>query len=322
MKAIQVKQTGGPDALQYVEIEEPSPGDHEVLVENKAMGINFIDIYHRTGLYPKDLPFVPGVEAAGIVKSTGKNVTQWQAGDHVAYTGVPGTYAEYTIAPENKLVKLPENINHESAAAIMLQGMTAHYLSRSTYPLKKGDTCLIHAAAGGVGLLLVQMAKISDAFIIGTVSTQEKAEKVLSAGADEIIIYTEKDFEEEVKRITNEKGVDVVYDSVGKDTFDKSLNILKQLGFMVLFGQSSGPVPKFDPTILNNKGSLFLTRPSLFHYISSREQLDARAQDLFQWINEGRLKVKIHEKIPLKEASEAHKLLESRKTSGKLILVP
>jgi NADPH:quinone reductase len=322
MNAIIIEKHGGAEVLQYKEVADPQPGDHEVVIENQAIGVNYIDIYHRTGLYKKDLPFVPGLEGSGIVVKVGKKVYQWKEGDHVAYNNVPGAYASLVKAPEDKVVQLPNNITHEQAAAIMLQGLTAHYLSRSTYPLKEGDTCLILAAAGGVGLILTQMAKMCGAYVIGAVSTKDKAELAYKAGADAVILYSEQDFVEEVKRITNGKGVNVVYDSVGKATFDQSLNCLMPLGYMVLFGQSSGPVPPVDPTILNVKGSLFLTRPTLFHYISNSQKLKARADDVFCWVIENKISVRIDRTVPLKDAAKAHQALENRETSGKILLVP
>lgn len=321
MKAILIEKTGDSSQLQYKDVPEPSPKENEVLVKNQAMGINFIDVYHRTGLYPKDVPFIPGLEGAGEIVQTGKNVSEEQVGKNVAYNGVPGAYAEFTAVPADKMVTIPEGIDSKVAAAVMLQGMTAHYLHKSTFPLGPGDTCLVHAAAGGVGLLLVQMAKIAGAKVIGTVSTEEKAQIALQAGADEIIRYTEQDVVEEVYRLTKGKKCNVVYDSVGKDTFYKSMDCLAPLGYLVLFGQSSGKVEPFDPSVLNQKGSLFLTRPSLFHYVSSQLQLQQRADDIFQWILENRLKVRIDRELNLAEAKKAHDLLEQRKTMGKLILV-
>lgn len=322
MKAILIEQLGGPEVLQYREAADPEPGDHDVIVENQACGVNFIDIYHRTGLYPKDLPFIPGSEGSGIVTKVGKKVFQLKEGDHVAYCGVTGAYAEKIKTTEDKLVQLTSAIDHETAAAVMLQGLTAHYLMHSVYALKPGDVCLVHAAAGGVGLLLTQMAKIAGATVIGSVSTAEKANLARQAGADEAIIYSQQDFEEEVKRITSGKGVNVVYDSVGKDTFMKSLNCLRPRGLMVLFGQSSGKVPPFDPNILNQKGSLFLTRPSLGHYTADKRELKERADDVFCWIIEKKLKVRIDRVYPLSEASKAHEALEGRQTMGKVILKP
>lgn len=322
MKAILIEQTGGSSQLQYKEVADPDPKDDEVVVKNHAIGINFIDVYHRIGLYPKDVPFVPGLEGAGEIVKVGKNVSQWQAGTKVAYNGAPGAYAELTAVPVEKLVEIPDEIDFKLAAAVMLQGMTAHYLHKSTFPLGEGDTCLVHAAAGGVGLLLVQMAKIAGARVIGTVSTEEKAKMALEVGADKVIRYTEQDFVAEVNRFTNEKKCNVVYDSVGKDTFYKSMDCLAPLGYLVLYGQSSGKVEPFDPAILNQKGSLFITRPTLFHYVSSQLQLQQRADDIFQWIKEKKLQVRIDREISLAEAKNAHDLLEQRKTMGKLILIP
>jgi NADPH:quinone reductase len=322
MKGIIIEKTGGLDVLKCRELPDPEPGDHELIINNQAIGVNFIDVYHRTGLYKKELPFVPGLEGSGIVSKVGKKVHQWKEGDHVAYNGVPGAYAEKVKAAEDKVVQLPGKITHEKAAAIMLQGITAHYLSKSTYALKEGDTCLILAAAGGVGLILTQMAKICGAFVIGAVSTKDKADLVYKAGADAVINYAEQDWENEIKKLTNGKGVNVVYDSVGKDTFEKSLNCLSPLGYMVLFGQSSGAVPPFDPSILNQKGSLFLTRPSLFHYISTSTELKKRADDLFSWVIEDKITVRIDRTFPLEEAAKAHEALESRTTAGKVLLLP
>ena len=322
MKAIIINKPGDSSQLQYQETKDPIPGENHVLVKNHAAGVNFIDVYHRTGLYPKEAPFIPGLEGAGEILEVGKNVNDYKAGMKVAYTGVPGAYAELTAVPVEKLVAVPENISTKKAAAVMLQGMTAHYLHKSTFPLSEGDTCLIHAAAGGVGLLLVQMAKIANATVIGTVSTLEKEKLARDAGADEIIRYTEQDLVKEIERITQGKKCHVVYDSVGKDTFYKSIDCLAPLGYLVLFGQSSGKVEPFDPAILNQKGSLFLTRPTLFHYIAGRLQLQQRADDIFNWIKEGALNVRVDREIPLSNAKEAHDLLEQRKTMGKLLLIP
>lgn len=322
MKAIRIHTTGGPEVLKYEETLLPEPGQGEVRVKIAAAGVNFIDIYHRTGLYPMEYPFTPGMEAAGVVDAVGPEVTEFKAGDHVAYSSQIGAYAEYAVVPVAKLVPVPVELNLTQAAAVLLQGMTAHYLALSTYPLKKGETALIHAAAGGAGLLLVQVAKKQGATVIGTVSTEEKAELARQAGADHVIRYTETDFEEETKRLTGGQGVHVVYDSVGQTTFDKSLKVLRPRGYMVLFGQSSGPVPPFDPNILNRHGSLFLTRPSLFHYVAQREDLLQRAGDLFEWLTSGEVTVRIHREIPLADAAEAHRLLASRQTAGKLVLIP
>ena len=321
MKAIQIHQIGGPEVLQYEDVPMPEPGEGQVLVKIKAIGVNFVEIYLRHGVYKRPLPFISGSEAAGVVEGVGPGVTAFKVGDHVASTAFSGAYAEYSVVPAEKLVPVPPEVDLESAAAVMLQGMTAHYLLYSTYPLKAGQTALIHAAAGGVGLLLVQMAKKIGATVIGTVSTEEKAQLAREAGADHIIRYTETDFEEETMRLTNGKGVPVVYDSVGQSTFEKGLNVLQPRGYMVLFGQSSGPAPSFDPQILNPKGSLFVTRPSLGHYLVDREELLWRSGDLFKWLAAGELSLRIDRQLPLAEAAEAHKLLASRKTSGKLLLI-
>ena len=322
MKAIRIEQPGGPENLQLEDIAVPKPGPEEVLVKLDASGVNFIDTYHRTGLYKMPLPFTPGMEGAGTVASAGERVIDWSPGDRVAWAMTVGSYAEYALVPEAKLVRVPDGVNTRTAAAIMLQGMTAHYLTRSTFPLKSGDTALVHAAAGGAGLLITQFAKSIGARFIGTVSTEEKAKLARDAGADEVILYTQQDFEAETKRITNGKGADVVYDSVGATTFQKSLNSLRPRGMMVLFGQSSGPVPPFELTLLNQKGSLYVTRPSLNHYVLTREELIWRADELFTAVLEGKLKVRIDKEYPLAEAAQAHRDLESRKTTGKLLLVP
>ena len=322
MKAIQITENGGAEVLELRDVDAPQPSKGEVLVKVEAAGINFIDIYRREGLYPVSLPHIPGSEAAGVVEAMGDGVTEVEAGDRVAGVGFSGAYAEYALAPAQTLVNIPDGVSSEQAAAVMLQGMTAHYLSHEAYPLQAGDTCLIHAAAGGTGLLLVQMAKKRGARVIGTVSTEEKELLAREAGADEIIRYTEQDFEEEVERLTEGEGVQVVYDSVGKTTFDKSLNCLAMRGMLVLFGQSSGMVENFAPQTLNAKGSLFLTRPSLFHYVAKREELETRANDVLGWVSAGELDVRIDSALPLTEASEAHRRLEGRKTAGKVLLKP
>jgi len=322
MKAIRVHQFGGPEALHYEEVPLPEPGAGQARVSIEAAGVNFIDVYHRTGSYPGQLPITPGVEGAGVVDAVGSGVSDLKPGDRVAYALQQGAYAQYAVVPAAKLVPIPDGLDTRAAAAVMLQGMTAHYLSHSTYPLQPGDSALVHAAAGGVGLLLVQMAKRRGARVIGTVSTQEKARLAREAGADEVILYTQADFEAETRRLTDDRGVNVVYDSVGQATFDQSLNCLKPRGFLVLYGASSGPVPPFDLQILNRKGSLFTTRPSLGHYIADRAELLARSGDLFQWMAAGELKVRIHEAFPLAQAAEAHRQLEGRKTMGKLLLIP
>lgn len=322
MKAIVVHGPGGPDALTYEDAATPTPKAGEALVKLEAIGLNYIDVYHRTGLYPLPRPFIPGMEAAGVVEALGEGVTEVAVGDRVAYAMQPGAYAEYTTVPAWKLVNIPAGVTAEQAAATMLQGMTAHYLVTSTYALKAGDTALIHAAAGGVGLLLIQLAKRLGARAIGTVSTAAKAELARAAGADEVILYSEQDFETETRRLTDGRGVQVVYDSVGKDTFLKSLNCLAPRGMLALFGQSSGPVPAFDPALLAQKGSLFLTRPSLAQYAATREELLWRAGDLFNWIAAGELKLRIEKTFPLADAAEAHRQLEGRKTTGKVLLIP
>ncbi len=322
MKAIVVENTGGPEALVYRETPSPAPKAGEALVKLEAVGLNYIDVYHRTGLYPLPCPFTPGMEAAGVVEAVGADVTEVSVGDRVAYAMTPGAYAEYAAVPAWKLVKVPEGVDAQSAAAAMLQGMTAHYLVTSTYPLKAGETALIHAAAGGVGLLLVQMVKRIGARAIGTVSTAAKAALAREAGADEVILYTSEDFEQETRRLTGGKGAQVVYDSVGKDTFLKSLNSLVPRGMLALFGQSSGPVAAFDPALLAQKGSLFLTRPSLAQYAATRDELLWRAGDLFNWIKADELKLRIEKTFPLRDAAEAHRQLEGRKTTGKVLLIP
>ena len=320
MKAIQVKEVGGAEKLQLVDVPAPRPGPGQALVKLAASGVNFIDVYFRIGLYKADLPLTPGSEAAGTVEAVGPDVTDVQVGDRVAYAMTRGSYAEYAVTPAWQLVKIPAHVDFGTAAAAMLQGMTAHYLTHSTFALKPGDTCLVHAAAGGAGGLIVQMAKMHGARVFGTVSTAEKAAIARASGADETILYTQQDFEAEVKRLTGNRGVDVVYDSVGKTTFDKSLNCLRSRGMLALFGQSGGAVPPFDPTILNTKGSLFLTRPSLAHYVANREELAWRAGDVLRWIDAGSLKLRIDRTYPLADAAQAHRDLESRKTAGKLVL--
>lgn len=322
MKAIRVHHCGGPEALGLEDISIPQPGSGQVRIKLEAIGLNYIDTYHRTGLYPLPLPFTPGMEGAGVVESVGDGVGEVRLGDRVAYAMEMGSYAEYAVVPASKLVVLPPQIDTRSAAAALLQGLTAHYLSHSTYPLKKGETALIHAAAGGVGLLLTQMAKRSGARVLATVSTEAKAHLAKEAGADEIIFYNQTDFAEGVKSLTRGEGVHVVYDSVGKTTFEKSLDCLRPRGYLVLFGQSSGPVPPFNLGTLAAKGSLYVTRPNLIHYITRREDLLQRAQNLFDWISSGALKLRIEKTLPLEEAREAHRLLEGRKTTGKVLLIP
>jgi NADPH:quinone reductase len=322
MKAIQVQKTGGPEVLTLVDLPVPRPKPNEVVVKIAAAGVNFIDVYFREGRYPAALPFVDGQEAAGTVTEVGTEVKSLKPGDRVAYTGVIGAYAEYAAVPAARLVLVPHSITDQQAAAAMLQGMTAHYLVHSTYPLKRGETALIHAAAGGVGLLLVQMAKALGAHVVATVGSEEKAKLARKAGADDVIIYTQQDFEAETKRFTGGKGVHVVYDGVGKTTFDQGLNLLRPRGYMVLFGGASGPVPPFDPIKLTQKGSLFLTRPSLAQYIASREELDQRANDVLNMIADGKLELHIAHIYKLDHAQQAHRDLEGRKTTGKLLLIP
>lgn len=322
MKAIQVTQVGGPEALNLVELPTPEPKPNEALIQIKAAGVNFIDVYFREGRYPAPLPFVVGMEAAGVVIAVGSEAKRVKVGDRIAYTGVLGSYAEYAAVPAERLVLIPDEMDFNHAAAAMLQGMTAHYLSHSTYKLQAGETALIHAAAGGVGLLLVQMAKKIGARVIGTVGSEEKAQLARGAGADECIIYTQTDFETETLRLTDGKGVHVVYDGVGKDTFDKGLNVLRPRGYMVLFGGASGAVPPFDLMLLTQKGSLFVTRPTLTNYTATREELEQRSGDVMQMIVAGDLKLRIHKSYALAEAQQAHGDLEGRKTTGKLLLIP
>jgi NADPH:quinone reductase len=322
MKAIRVHAPGAADAMKLEDVPEPQPKAGEAVVKIDAAGLNYIDVYQRSGLYKLEMPLTLGLEAGGTVTATGPGVTEVKVGDKVAYTGVPGAYAQYAAVPAARLVVLPQGVSTKQGAAIMLQGITAHYLACSTYPLKKGDACLVHAAAGGVGLILCQIARLRGAKVIGTVSTEEKAKLAREAGADETILYTKQDFAAEVKRITGGKGLQVVYDSVGKDTWEGSLNCLAPRGLIALYGQSSGPIGQIDPQILNTKGSLFLTRPSLNVYIATREELQQRAADLFGWVRDGKLKLRMEFEFPLKDAAEAHRALEGRKTTGKVLLIP
>jgi NADPH2:quinone reductase len=322
MKAIRIHAPGGPEAMRHEDVPEPTPKQGEAVLKVEAAGLNYIDVYFRAGLYKADLPAVLGMEAGGTVTAVGPGVTDVKVGDKVAYNGVRGSYAEYAAVPADRLVVLPQGVTPKQGAAAMLQGMTAHYLASSTYPLKAGDACLVHAAAGGVGLLLCQIAKMRGARVIGTVSTEDKAKLAREAGADEVILYTRQDFEAEVKRITGGKGVQAVYDSVGKDTFDKSLGCLALRGTLAFYGQSSGPIAPLDPQILNTKGSLYLTRPSLFHYTASRQELLQRAGEVLGWIQAGKLKIRIGAEFPLSDAAEAHRQLEGRKTTGKVLLIP
>ncbi len=322
MKAVLIEQTGGPEQLRLNEVPRPVPGPGEALVKIAAAGVNFIDVYHRTGLYKVEPPFIPGMEGAGVVEAVGSQVTEVAPGDRVAWAMSRGSYAEFAVVPAWMLVKLPAALDFERAAAVMLQGMTAHYLTHSTFALKPGDSCLVHAAAGGVGLLLVQMAKMRGARVFGTVSTDAKTELCRQAGADEAIVYTRQDFLEEVRRATEGRGVDVVYDSVGAATWERSLDCLRPRGMMVSFGNASGAVPPIQPLVLSQKGSLFLTRPSLAHYCLTREELLWRAGDILSWVQAGSLNVRIERTYRLAEAAEAHRALESRATSGKLLLIP
>lgn len=322
MNAIQVSQVGGPEVLKLVDLPVPEPKANEAVVQIKAAGVNFIDVYFREGRYPAPLPFVNGQEGAGIVIAIGTDVTTVKLGERVAYSGSLGSYAEYASVPVDRLVGIPDELDFNQAAAAMLQGMTAHYLCHSTYPIKRGETALVHAAAGGVGLLLVQMCKLLGARVIATVGSEEKARLARDSGADNVIIYTKRDFETETRRLTGDKGVDVVYDGVGKDTFDKDLNVLRPRGYVVLFGGASGAVPPFDLLKLTLKGSLFVTRPSLQHYIASREELEQRSGEVLQMIVRGDLKLRIHKTYPLEGVRDAHRDLEGRKTTGKLLLIP
>jgi NADPH2:quinone reductase len=320
MKAIRVETPGGREVLQYRDVPEPKPERGQVLVAIEYAGVNFFDVYQRVGLYPVAMPCTLGTEAAGHVAAVGAGVSDFREGDHVAYQGVQGAYAERAAVPADRLVKLPDGVTTRTAAALMLQGLTAHYLSSSTYALKPGDSALVHAAAGGVGLLLCQIGKLRGAQIIGTVSTEEKAKLARAAGADHVILYTQQDFAAETKRLTADRGVNVVYDSVGKTTFEGSLNSLKPRGLVALFGQSSGPVPPVNPQILNQKGSLYLTRPTLAHYAATRAELLERANELFGWLRAGKLSVRVDREVALKDVAEAHRALESRETTGKVLL--
>ena len=322
MKAIRVHAPGAADVMKLEDVPEPQPKAGEAMVKVDAAGLNYIDVYQRSGLYKLQMPLTLGLEAGGTVSAIGPGVTEVKVGDKVAFTGVPGAYAQYAAVPAARLVVLPQGVSTKQGAAIMLQGITAHYLACSTYPLKNGDSCLVHAAAGGVGLILCQIARLRGAKVIGTVSTEEKAKLAREAGADETILYTKQDFAAEVKRITGGKGLQVVYDSVGKDTWEGSLNCLAPRGLIALYGQSSGPIGQIDPQILNTKGSLFLTRPSLNVYIATREELQQRAADLFGWVRDGKLKLRMEFEFPLKDAAEAHRALEGRKTTGKVLLIP
>jgi NADPH2:quinone reductase len=322
MKAIQVRKTGGPEVLTLDDLPVPEPKPGEALVRIEASGVNFIDVYFREGRYLAPLPFIPGQEGAGTVTAIGAEVTTLAVGDRVAYTGLLGSYAEYATVAADRLVRVPDALETQQAAAAMLQGMTAHYLCHGTYPLQRGETALVHAAAGGVGLLLVQMAKKIGARVIGTAGSEEKAELAREAGADEVIVYTTHDFVAETKRLTGGEGVHVVYDGVGKTTFEGDLDVLRPRGYLALFGGASGAVPPFDPIVLSRKGSLFLTRPTLGHYIATREELEQRAGDVLGAVASGELKLRISQTYPLEEAAQAHRDLEGRRTTGKVLLVP
>ena len=322
MKAIRISQYGGAEVLSFEDIDVADPGEGQVLITIEAAGVNFIDTYHRTGLYPLDLPLTLGLEGAGTVNAVGAGVSALAEGDRVAWKSVAGSYAEQVVADAAEVVKIPSDVATKTAAAVMLQGLTAHYLVNSTYPIREGDTCLIHAAAGGVGLLLVQMAKMRGARVIGTTSTEEKAALARGAGADDIILYTERDFEAEVLNLTDSKGVEVVYDSVAKATWEKSINCLKPRGYMVFFGNASGPVPPIDPLLLSQQGSIYLTRPTLNSYTQTREEYLQRTREVMSWIQDGELDVRIGEEHPLENTAEAHNRLEGRQTTGKVLLIP
>ena len=322
MKTVRVHEYGGLEALKIEDVEKAEPGEGQARVKIEASGVNFIDIYHRIGRYQGNPPLTLGQEGGGVVDAVGPNVTDVKVGDRVVYASAQGSYAEYAIVPAWYLVPVPNEVDVQLATAVMEQGLTAHYLTHSTYPLKQGETALVHAASGGVGHLLVPIAKLRGAHVIGTVSTEEKAALAREAGTDEVIIYTQVDFEAEVKRLTNNAGVDVVYDSVGKDTFEKGLNLIRRRGYMVLYGQSSGPAPQIDPQVLNTKGSLFLTRPTLGHYTADRAELLQRTNDLFQWMSDGKLNVRIDKTFPLTDVAEAHRYLEGRQSKGKILLIP
>ncbi|GAB2754372.1 quinone oxidoreductase [Salinifilum aidingensis] len=322
MRAIRVREHGGPEALELTDVAPSEPGPRELLVEVSFAGVNFIDTYQRSGLYPMTLPFTPGVEGAGRVVQVGAEVTGFAPGDSVAWAMTPGAYAERTAVPVDKAVRLPAGVDERTAAASLLQGMTAHFLVTSTYPVSTGETALVHAAAGGMGLLLTQLVKAAGGNVIGTVSTEEKERTARENGADEVIRYTEEDVAAEVSSLTDGRGVDVVYDGVGKDTFDASLASLRPRGVLALFGAASGPVPPVDPQRLNSGGSLFLTRPSLAHHILTRAELDWRAGDLWSWLEEGRVRPRIGHGYPLAEAAQAHRDLEGRRTSGQLLIRP
>ena len=322
MKAVRVHKTGGLEVLKLEDIPEPRPGSGQVLIRHEAIGVNFIDIYFRSGLYKTPLPFTVGLEGAGTIAEIGLHVVGLKPGDRVAYIGPLGAYAQSSVVPQDRVVKLPSEISFKTGAAAMVQGITAHYLAKSTYPIKKGDVCLVHAAAGGVGLLLTQVAKLCGATVIGTVSTEEKAALARQAGADYVILYSQKDFVAEVRTFTGGQGVQVVYDGVGQATFDKSLDCLARRGMMVLYGQASGAVAPIDLSVLNQKGSLYVTRPGINAYIADRQEYAQRAEDVFTWVRKKKITINVHHEFPLEQAKEAQKALEERRTTGKVILVP
>ena len=321
MKAVQITEFGGPEVMKYQDLPDLSPNEGQALVQIEAVGVNYTDTYSRSGVNPTTLPWVVGVEGAGVVKEVGPNVTQVREGDSVVYCGIPGSYAEQAIVPADRLIKIPKGLDSKASAAAMLQGMTAHYLCHSTYQVKQGDKVLVHAGAGGVGLLLIQMVKRLGGYVFSTVSTDAKAQLAKDAGADEVILYTRQNFAEEINKATNGQGVEVVYDAVGQTTFDGSISSLARRGYMVLYGQASGPVPPVDPRVLGN-GSKFLTRPGLGDYTVTRQELDQRAGDVLDWVKSGELKLRIEHVMALSEASEAHRQLESRLTTGKVVLIP
>lgn len=322
MRAISIEATGGPERLLYEEVADPIPGSGDLLVDVAAAGVNFIDTYHRSGLYPMDFPFTPGVEGAGTVVEVGNGVDGFTAGDRVAWSLGIGSYAERQAVPSARAVRVPDDIEMETAAAMLLQGLTAHYLATDTFPLSEGDKCLIHAGAGGVGLLLTQIAALKGAHVITTVGTEAKAELSREAGADEAIVYTEANFKEAVESLIGPHALDVVYDGVGRTTFADGIDLLRPRGMMVTFGNASGPPPEISPLLLSQKGSLFLTRPTLGDYLRTREEMDSRASELFAWIRSGDLEVRIGHRYPLADAAEAHRALEARQTTGKVLLIP
>ena len=321
MKAVQITEFGGPEVMKYQDLPDLSPNEGQALVQIEAVGVNYTDTYSRSGVNPTTLPWVVGVEGAGVVKQVGPNVTQVREGDSVVYCGIPGSYAEQAIVPADRLIKIPQGLDSKASAAAMLQGMTAHYLCHSTYQVKQGDKVLVHAGAGGVGLLLIQMVKRLGGYVFSTVSTDAKAQLAKDAGADEVILYTSQNFADEMNKATNGQGVEVVYDAVGQTTFDGSISSLARRGYMVLYGQASGPVPPVDPRVLGN-GSKFLTRPGLGDYTVTRQELEQRAGDVLGWVKSGELKLRIEHVMALSEASEAHRQLESRLTTGKVVLIP